>query len=156
MSQLPDLTEYDNAALRDILANPDRYIPDAVHAAAKELASRHAVPRYFTLARTRVGEEPVRVTRRLRMDPGLKLQILFSESRLRVYCTALALTYTVLLVVSAKGVLDIVHKSSSLSLIPMHYYVSTVLGLLVQLLLSLFFWALASNLVSRKVDSERS
>lgn len=152
MPDLPDLSEYSNASLRELLEDPDRYTPEAVHAAAKELATRRAVPRYYTLARTRVGEGPVRVTRRLAMDPVLKIRMLFSESRLRKYSIALALVYTLLLLFSLKSVADLLHKVVSLKLVPIESLIATGLSLLLQLLMCLFFWALASNLVSRKVD----
>ena len=151
MPELPDLSEHSNALLRELLEDPDRYTPEAVHAAAKELATRRAVPRYYTLARTRAGEEPVRVTRRLAVDPGLKIRMLFSESRLRNYCIVLAVAYSLRFLFVLEGAVELVRRFSAFgSRQDVRFYIATGLSLTIELLMCLFFWALASNLVSRK------
>ena len=153
MPELPDLSEHSSASLRELLEDPDRYTPEAVHAAAKELATRRAVPRYYTLARTRVGEEPVRVTRRLAVDPGLKIRLFFSESRLRKYCIALAVAYTLRFLFVLEGAVELVRKVSAYGgRHDFRFYLATGLSLTIELLMCLFFWALASNLVIRKAD----
>lgn len=154
MANLKDLASCDNAALREILANPDHYIPEAVHAAAKELASRAAVPRYYTMARTRVGEGPVRVTRRIRVSPLLKVRMLFSEARLRFYTAMIAMIYTIFFLLTMKNTIDLLRRSR-LELLSAQVYITTGLSLMLQLLMCLFFWALASNLVSRRADTDR-
>jgi hypothetical protein len=90
MPEMPDLSDFSNASLRELLEDPNRYTPESVHAAAKELATRRAV-------------------------------MLFRRA-------------------SADGRYDL----SS--------FIPTVLSLVIQVLMCLFFWALAGNLISRKAD----
>ncbi len=152
MPEMPDLSDYSNASLRELLEDPDRYTPESVHAAAKELATRRAVPRYYTLARTRAGEGPVRVTRRLSVDPALRIRMLFSESRLRNYCIALAVVYTTLLPFGVWGAVMLFRRASAYGRYDLSSFIPTALSLVIQLLMCLFFWALAGNLISRKAD----
>ena len=88
---LNDMKKMDNEQLRELLANPEVYTPEAVHQAAIELSFRHAMPRYYTRIPSRLQHSPIKVQWSWNLDFITKVQILFSERNLIKYCLMVCL-----------------------------------------------------------------
>lgn len=85
VSGSPDLSKQSNEELREILAGPDLYLPEWVHAAAKELAARHAVPRYVTRLHCHGLDKNFAINRKFQLTGFDRFNMIFSDSRLRLF-----------------------------------------------------------------------
>ena len=79
---LPDLSSQSNAELREILGRPDHYTPESLHAAARELTIRHAIPRYYTRLHSREMGKTISVNRDLHLTLKDRINIYFSDSKI--------------------------------------------------------------------------
>ena len=149
---LPDLSELLTSQLREMIADPGRYTPEAVHAAARELASRAAVPRYYARLRPKGGDAPVVVVQRTKLDLGDWTRVLFSESRLRLLCGLMAVFQLLQLANLTYLTLEDAHRLQA-RLVPLSwvFYVGHGLALVGTLLLFLFFATLRRTLGIRGV-----
>ena len=149
---LPDLSSLPVSQLRELIADPDRYTPEAVHAAARELAARAAVPRYYGRLKARGMDAPVIAVRRTRLDPDTWTRILFADSRLKVLCGLIAFVQLLQLANWIRFILDDLHRFQARQ-VPLNwtFYVDHGLPTLLALLLFLFFATLYRTLLTRGV-----
>ncbi len=150
---LPDMEAYTNEQLRELLAHPEVYTAEAVHHAAKVLASRGAVPRYYTRLRSRAHGRPIQVGRSWNLDLVTRMHILFSERHLKRYCLLIAIVEFLLLGFRTVSFATWLRLASAEYLAKnLQTLVTTGLGLVYSALLLLFFLTLYRTLCARTSD----
>ena len=149
---LPGVSDLLTSQLREMIAKPDRYTPEAVHAAARELAARAAVPRYYGRLKPRTGDTPVVMVQRTKLDLGDWTRVLFSESRLRLICGLLALLQLLELAYRIYFVLQDSHRRQVYRIaLDWNFYTAYGLTISSALLFFLFFATLLRTLRTRGV-----
>jgi hypothetical protein len=147
------MVNHGNAELREILSNPDVYTPEAVHGAARELATRHAVPRYYTRLQTSHFSPAIKVGRTWNPNLITKLQILFSEKRLKVVCMIIVVThfpYIALRGTAYVGFLMTLTPGTFLK--HFEYILSNALALITSIFVTVFFFILHRTLSIRSIN----
>jgi hypothetical protein len=152
---LPKMDGLSNAELREVLANPDIYIPEAVHSAARELAARHAIPRYYTRLHSRHFPAVINVGRTWNPNLITKLQLLFSEKQLKKICMAVVITHSVYITLrTIEFARWLKHMTLDTYAKHMEYIVLSSIALISSTLITLFFFVLYRTLTIRSIKAD--
>jgi hypothetical protein len=150
-----DMSGFTNAQLREVLSAPDQYIAEAVHQAAKVLAGRHAVPRYYTRLKPAFSNTHFQVALNSKLDTPTLYSVLFSDANLIRYCLAIAIVQALLLALQTLSVVRIL-KTLKVETLPQNftYVLWPVAGILTSLAFVLFFLTLYQTLTRRLIHTQ--